>query len=486
MAVVGELEGLVSNHNLLISRGSIVEAAKIKALIGTYLSQKEMVSRFYKALRGKFEEFLYCAETNFGRFKEIINYKQLTQMEYYYPDYFKEFGRDTKKSAEAMFSSGNQLYAGLLCASSIYTERQILFNVADHFIKKKNYVDLERIFERLDETRQMIITLNAEAGNSTPVLLISDEEVAQKIGTLIFEAYSEETKNMETMGSDYNFVKNAYKLANILSIYLPEQGLITEGSLVSTATIYFKEIARRVDIDSTEDLVFFLDQFKKNPAVRHFAQENPGMFQNYMNSPDVRDVLYDLMRNLLGKTRFDEAKRLSDSLENIISFTPIFREQLATLKENGFFVQAIEMAEKMQLKEEITDELKLEAFRKLMEDFEEKPVKGSALQRLKKFSLKYKINTQNYSKIKDEVPDRLEAVEKKNPEIAKDINSLYVVLNLERKIAKTEGSSMGKLFEPVIWFFSFIFRLFVSLIIMLATRSVPKTAAEKGRDSKTS
>jgi hypothetical protein len=205
-----------------------------------------------------------------------------------------------------------------------------------------------------------------------------------------------------------------------------------------------------------------------------------------MNSPDVRDVLNDLMRNLLGKTRFDEAKRLSNSLESIISFTPIFREQLATLKENRFFVQAIEMAEKMQLKEEITDELKLEAFRKLMEDFEEKPVKGSALQRLKKFSLKYKINTQNYSQIKDEVPERLEAMEKKNPEIAKDINSLYVVLNLERKIAKTEGSSMGKLFEPIIWFFSLIFRLFISLIIMLATRSVPKTAAEKGKDSKTS
>src|SRR3972149_239666 len=99
MAVKGELEGLVTNHNLLISRGSIDEAAKIKELIGGYLSQKDIMPRIYRAVRDKFEEFLFCAESNFIRFREIINYKHLTQLEIYYSEFFSEFVRELNQSA---------------------------------------------------------------------------------------------------------------------------------------------------------------------------------------------------------------------------------------------------------------------------------------------------------------------------------------------------------------------------------------------------
>ncbi|HUU29749.1 MAG TPA: hypothetical protein VM123_18245 [archaeon] len=483
MVVVGELEGLVNNHNLLISRGSIVEAGKIKNLILGYLSQKDTVNRLYKPLRAKFEEFIFCAETNFNRFREIINYKQLTQMEYFYPEYFMEFGKDIKNSGEKMIQSGNQLYAGLLLASTFQVERQNLLKYIEHFVMKKNYLDLERMFERLAETRQMILNFDAEAGKTVDVPLISDEEVSQKIGKLIFEAYSEETKNLETQGSEYSSVKNAYKLANILSFYLPELGLITDSSLVSTGTIYFKEIARRVDIDNTAELIRFLEHFKQNPATKRFASENPGMFQNYIDSPDVRDVLCELVRKLLGKTKFDETNRLADSLEGIISFSPVFKDHLTTLKENRFFVQAIEMAERLHLKEEITDDLKLEAFRKLLEDFGNNPVK-SALQRLRKFCAKYKISAQNYPEITNDVLDRLEFIEKINPEISKALDDLYAVLQLERRVSKFGNIAFGKLFEPIIWFFSMIFKVFLRLIITIATRQVPKGAENSGKGSK--
>ncbi|MBW7997697.1 MAG: hypothetical protein FVQ81_14205, partial [Candidatus Glassbacteria bacterium] len=100
MAVKGELEGLVHNHNVLISRGSIEDAAKVKELISGYLSQEDMVPRLYRSIRDKFEEFLSCAETNFGRFTEIINYEHLTQLEFFYPEFFTELATYIDNSAQ--------------------------------------------------------------------------------------------------------------------------------------------------------------------------------------------------------------------------------------------------------------------------------------------------------------------------------------------------------------------------------------------------
>jgi len=162
MAVKGELEGLISNHNLLISRGSIVEASKIKELIAGYISQKDMIPRFYKAIRDKFEEFLFCAETNFGRFRDIINYKQLTQLEFFYPEIFRDFAKELHESCEKMFSAGNPLYSGLLAASSIHTSRDMLVKIVGHFLHKKNFKDLETVFRRLDETRNLILSMSPQ------------------------------------------------------------------------------------------------------------------------------------------------------------------------------------------------------------------------------------------------------------------------------------------------------------------------------------
>jgi len=483
MAIVGELEGLISNHNLLISRGQIIEAAKVKELIAGYISRRDMLPRLYKAIRDKFEEFLYCAETNFERFNEIINYKHLTQLEFFYPEYFNEFARDLKQSAEKMISLGNYLYAGLLCASSIHTDRKILYNVVEYFLLQKNYADLERVFERLEETRQLKMSYKPQQSLTESFSLISDPEIAQNIGKLIFEAYSEETRKLETQLGGYTPAKNAYKLATILTLYLSDLGLITDSSLVSTATLYFKELARRADMDNLDELFEFLEKFKNNPATKRFAGENPEMFNSYMNSPDVRDVLGELMRNLLGKAKFDQAKRLDESLEGIISFTPIFKDHLASLKENRFFIQAIEMAEKLQLKEEITDELKLEAFRKLMDDLGKNPVKAS-VQRVKKFCTKYRINVQTYPQITEEVISKLEELEKQNPEIAWDLSQLYPILNLEKKEEESSTLAMGKLFEPIVIFFTWIFKMFVHLIKAFASRS-PQPAPEKtGKSAK--
>ena len=107
MVVVGELEGLVSNHKLLISRGEISEAGKVKELIGGYLSKKDRIARLYKGIAEKLEEFVLCAEANFEKFQEIINYKMLTQLEYFYPEYFGELAENVGESAKKQMVSGS-------------------------------------------------------------------------------------------------------------------------------------------------------------------------------------------------------------------------------------------------------------------------------------------------------------------------------------------------------------------------------------------
>ena len=483
MAVKGELGGLITNHNLLISRGSIEEAAKNKELIGGYLSQKDMIPRLYRAIRDKFEEFLFCAESNFNRFREIINYKQLTQLELFYTEFFPEFVKVLNQSAEKMFETNNQLYSGLLAASSLHANREILVKVIEFFLKNKNYTDLELLFGRLEETRTMKINMHVQGGTVKEFPLISDEEKAQKIGKIIFEAYSKETGELEKNMLSGSF-RNAYRLAGILTAHLPELGLITDSGMASTSTQYFRELVQQADIDSIDELVAFLEKFKKNPAITRFAKENAEMFESYMNGPDVRDALGGLIRNLLGKTRFDEVNLLSLTLDGIISFSPIFRDHLTSLKENGFFVQAIEMAEKLQLKEEITEDLKLEAFRKLMDDFCKNPIKTS-LQRLVKFSSKFKINLQNYPQIAESVIQQLEGIEKVNPEISFDMERLYQVLHIEKKeIVSSSGVNVGKMLEPVIWFFSMIFKLFIKLISVVISRPAEAAARTTAKAAK--
>src|SRR3989339_807897 len=266
MAVKGELEGLVTNHNLLISRGSIDEAAKIKELISGYLSQKDMMPRLYRGIRDKFEEFLFCAESNFNRFREIINYKHLTQLEFFYPEFFPEFVKELNQSAEKMFETNNQLYSGLLAASSINTSREILVKVIEFFLKNKNYTDLEILFGRLEETRSMKMNLHVQGGAVKEYPLIADREKAEKIGKLIFEAYSNETAELEKNMLNGSY-RNAYRLAGILTAHLPELALITDSGMASTSTQYFRELVQQADIDSTDELVAFLEKFKKNPAI---------------------------------------------------------------------------------------------------------------------------------------------------------------------------------------------------------------------------
>jgi hypothetical protein len=483
MAVKGELEGLISNHNLLISRGSVVEASKIKGLIAGYLSKKDMMPRLYKAIRDKFEEFLFCAETNYDRFRDIINYRQLTELEFFYPEIVNDFAKELNGSCEKMFTAGNPMYSGLLAASSIHTSRDMLVKIVGHFLQKKNYNDLETIFMRLDETRNHLLSLSPQNGIIKEIPLIADQEKAEKIGRMIFEAYSEESQLLESQQAGIGAsVRNSYKLATILIMYLPELELVTDGSMASTATLYFKELAGQVDLDHTADLVSFLDNFKKNPAIKRFASENPQMFESYMNSPDVRDVLGELVRNLLGKTRFDEAKVLDEALVGIISFAPIFKDHLASLKENGFFVEAIEMAEKLQMKEEITDELKIEAFRKLLTDLHKNPVRPN-LERVRKFSGKQKINVQVYPQIEEWTTQQLEEIEKLYPEISFGLERLYQILRIEKKEVVSGTLSLGKLFEPIYWFFALIFKLFIRLIAAIVTRG-GKTAKETGKKAK--
>ena len=311
MVVVGELEGLVSNHKLLISRGEISEAGKVKELIGGYLSKKDRIARLYKGIAEKLEEFVLCAEANFEKFQEIINYKMLTQLEYFYPEYFGELAENVGESAKKQMVSGQHFYAGLLLASSRTADNKILLTVIDYYLTKKMYPQLERIFNRMEETRQSLLALNAKDGKEFEITLFPNPKIAEEVGAKIFDAYSQETAKMEsqTVGG-FSYAQNAYLLANILSARLPEQGLLLDSSLVSSGVIYFKELALRSDIDNTSELVRFIDSFKNNPASKRFSDENPELFRNYLNSPDLREVLDKLVRNLLGKTRFDEVKQV--------------------------------------------------------------------------------------------------------------------------------------------------------------------------------
>lgn len=485
--VVGELEGLISNHNLLVSRGQVVEAARVKGVIGEYLSQKDRANRLYKGVWGKFEEFLYCAENNFERFQEIINYKHLTQLEYFYPEYSAEFRRELKKSAQKLLQLGGGLYSALLVASSLSAEENVLHDVLQGLVGRKSYQDLQRLFDRLGETRQQVLAFNAQLGRHEDVPLVRDEEVRDRIGRLLFEAYSEETKRMEGTGAEFSTTRNAFRLASLLSNHLPELGLITDGSLISTATIYFKELARRVDLDSTGELVDFLTRFKANPAVRRFMAENPETFQSYLNSPDVREVLTELARNLLGKTRFDEVRRLAESLEGILSLAPTFRSHLASLKENGFFIQAIEMAEKLQLTEALTDDLKVEAFRKLLDELVDNPQKPANYQRVKKFAAKHRIGARQYPQLEEEILNRLEGLEKRFPELHPRLDPLYGLLQVERRKKRAGGAGgLGLLFDPIIWFFTLFFKVFVALVMIGAGRqsAAPPPGRQPGRSSR--
>lgn len=467
MAVKGELEGLVHNHNVMISRGSIEEAAKIKELIGGYLSQKDMIPRLYRAIRDKFEEFIYCAETNFGRFEEIINYEHLTQLEFYYPEFFRELAAEINNSARKMSEAGNPLYAGLLNSSSIHADRKLLVRVIEHFLNNGKYEEVERIFDRLEETRLMKVRMGGENSLMKDLQLISNQEAAERIGEILYENYSREAEKLEKLEDDYS-AASAYRLGNILTAYFDDQqDLIKDAEMASTATLYLKEIVGRTNPDNIDRLVSFLQRFRKNPAIKRYAETNPEIFGSYINSPDVRDGLVELVRNLLGKARFDDVNRLAGSLEGMMSFQPTFRDQMATLKENGFFVQAIEMAEKLQMREELTDDLKLEAFNKLLSDVHKNPTRA-VLQRLKKFCTKQRINSENFPRIAGMVSDKLDGVEKANPEIAFDLDGLYRLLKLERQQGVGAQFNPGKLFEPIIWFFGMIFRGFIKLAGMLA------------------
>ncbi len=463
MAVVGELEGLIRNHDLLISRGSIVDAAKVKALISEYMSRNDIITRFYKPIREKLEELLFCAENNFEKFQEVLNYKQITQLEFYYPEFFKEFSRDLNESAQGRIAAGVQFYAGLLAASSLHADRRILLRTIDHFLSKREYNKVQRIFERLDETIRTISDMGAETGAEKHYDLISDPDVAKEIGKLLFTAYSEETSRLEGPNPGFSFARNAFMLADIMSAYLPEYELITDSSLVSAAVLYFKELARRSDLDNTADLVRFIEQFRKNPATERFRRDNPELFSNYFNSQDVRDLLNDLVRNLLGKTRFDEARNIASALNGIISFDSIFLDHINSLKENRFYVQAIEMAEKMQMKDMLTDDLKIEALRTLMSDYIESPLKSN-LKRLRNYCARYGVNGQSFPAIATQLREQLEQVERANPDLVTDINQLYHVFKIQRTMREHGQIALLKLFEPIIFFFTWIFKIFLRIV----------------------
>lgn len=483
MAVKGELEGLVANHNSLIARGSIAEAGKVKDLIAGYLSQKDMMPRLYRHIRDKFEEFLNCAETNFSRFQEIINYQQLTQLEFLYPEFFREFTREINESNDRMIATGTYLYAGLIAASSLNSDRKKLEVVIEYFLVKGNFNDIEKIFARLDETRRIKISLAPQNGQVKEYPLIDDQEVAERIGQALFEAFTAESEKLEQINSPFS-ARNAYKLATLLSLYLPELEKITDGSVTSTATTYLKELIAKTDIDDTADLVDFMERFKKNPAIARFSKENPHMFESYVNSPDIREKLNELILNLLGKTRFDEVRVLASSLEGVIPFGQLFKEHIGSLKEQGFFVQAIEMAEKLHMREELTDDLKLEAFRKLLAELADSPGL-QVLSRVMKFSAKHRINSETYPQIVEDAANYLDGLEKVNPEIAYDLDRLYKQLKIEKQaLSPAAAFNPGKLFEPVVWFFTLIFRVFLRLVGLLIARGSQTGAASERKSQK--
>jgi len=482
MAVKGELEGLVHNHNVLISRGSILEAAKIKELISGYLSQKDMVPRLYRAIHDKFEEFTYCAESNFERFKEIINYEYLTQLEFFYSEYFTELTAEINNSAEKMIAVRSHLYAGLLIASSIHADKKILADVVEHMLEKKRFEEIERIVDRLEETRLMKMRMVKEDALVKDFPLINDDEVTERIGKALYEVYGIEADKLDDLESEFS-AASAYRIGNMLTANFDSLKLIKDAEMASTATLYLKEVVSRTNSDNIDKLISFLQRFRKNPAIKRYGEENPEIFGSYINSPDVRDGIVDLVRNLLGKGRFDEVDKLSTTLEGMIDLQPTFRDHLGTLKESGFFVQAIDMAEKLQMREEITDELKLEAFTKLMDELQKNPIKG-AVSRLRKFSGKRRINSETFPRITEMVTSKLKGVEDINPEISIDLEGLYRLLRIERKQASGASFNPGKLFEPIVWFFGLIFRGFIRVAVMLfgllgsASKSSPTAGAK--------
>ena len=176
------------------------------------------------------------------------------------------------------------------------------------------------------------------------------------------------------------------------------------------------------------------------------------------------------MRNLLGKTRFDEANLLAEALKGMISFTAQFNDHLGSLKENGFFVEAIEMAEKLQLTEALTEELKIEAFRTLMTDYAGSQVKAN-FTRLRNFCNRHEINCIKLPRLTEEVSEQLVNIEKINPEIENDLNRLYTMLGLERKKQQTFAFNPLKLFEPALLFFGWIFNIFIRIVMAIASRT---------------
>ncbi|MEA2062864.1 MAG: hypothetical protein U9P14_04125, partial [Gemmatimonadota bacterium] len=174
MTAVGELEKLILTHDQFISRGQVIEAVEIKKLIGPHLSERDRAARLYRTVNEKAEEFIECAESNFEKFQEIINYKLLAQLEYYYPEYFGALTRALRDSAEKNIEDEQWLYAGLLCASSRTVDADIILSVINYFLGKKQYKQLMLIFERLGETRTAVQDFLAQDGEKTDIPLLEE------------------------------------------------------------------------------------------------------------------------------------------------------------------------------------------------------------------------------------------------------------------------------------------------------------------------
>ena len=477
MAVVGELEGLIQSHTELMSRGQIVDAAKVKEMVSEYMDKKEMSRRLYKGVTHQFDEFLYCAETNFERFRDILNFEHLTEMEYFYPEYFGELTGRINKSCMEHLKIMKPMFAGLLFASSMTADGRILQQVVDYLLKQRNFDDLQRLFERLNDTRRKINAYLVEKGKPNNYPLIRDEGLANRLGRLIYANYEEESQH-GIGAKGYVAAKNAYQLIGLVGNYFPELELVADGNLIDVATDFMKEIALRVEGGNVNELVDFIEHFKKSPVAERFSKVHPELFTNYMNRQDVKQALESVIRNLLRKAEFGHAKRLSQVLDGMVSFRNTFKEHLDVLKRDGFLIQAIELADKLELKEAVTDELKMEVFDKLMDELERNTL-PQTVQKVKKFSAKYKITAKIYPKIAEKTTGQLMDVEKKNPELRHILTGLYDILDIERPVVAETGG-FGGLFEPIIGIFSFIFKIFVKMVVSIAGMGQkPKAAAKR-------
>ena len=476
MAVVGELEGLIQSHTELMSRGQIVDAAKVKEMINEYMDKKERSRRLYKGVTHQFDEFIYCAETNFERFRDILNYEHLTEMEYFYPEYFGELTGRVNKSCMEHLKIMKPMFAGLLFASSMTADGRILQQVVDHLLKQRNFDDLQRLFERLNETRNKINNYLAEKGKPASYPFIRDEGLASRLGRSIFATYEEEMQHNGSV-KGYAAAKNAYQLAGLVGNYFPELELVADGNLVDAATEFMKEIALRVEGGNVNELVDFIDRFRKSPVAERFSKVHPELFTNYMNRQDVKQALESVVRNLLRKAEFGNAKRLSEGLDGMVSFRNTYKEHLELLKRDGFLIQAIDLADKLELKEAVTDELKMEVFEKLMDELERNNL-PQTVQKVKKFSAKYKISAKSYPKIAEKTKGQLVDVEKKSPELRHALTGLYDILDIERPVISEVGG-FGGLFDPVVGIFSFIFKIFVKMVVSIAGMGQKSKAAVK-------